>query len=180
MSQYVIARRYAKALANLAEQNNALESAGRQLADLAGLIGGSEELRDSLRETRISSDEKRQVIQALLDRLGSSSLISTFSCYLLSKRRILLLPDISRAFAQILQERLGRMEAQVTATRELDDSVIQSLEQQLSEYTGKKVNVQVQIDPSIIGGIVTRVGSVVIDGSIRNQLYQVHQSIIRG
>ena len=80
----------------------------------------------------------------------------------------------------LLQEKLGRIEAEVTAAHELPKETVRKLEKAISRYSGKNAEVNVTIDPSIIGGIITRIGSMVIDGSIHTQLNQIRQSIIRG
>ena len=80
----------------------------------------------------------------------------------------------------LLQEKLGRIEAEVTAAHELPKEAVKKLVNAISGFSGKEVEVNVTIDPSIIGGIITRIGSMVIDGSIHTQLNQIRQSIIRG
>ena len=80
----------------------------------------------------------------------------------------------------LLQEKLGRIEAKVTAAYELPKETVKKLVKAISGYSGKEVKVNVAIDPSIIGGMVTRIGSTVIDGSIKTHLNKIRQSIIRG
>ena len=77
-------------------------------------------------------------------------------------------------------EQLGRLEAYVSVTHKLTDASVNKLEKTLSRITGKQVNVKTSIDPDLIGGVVSRIGSTVIDGSIRNQLNQIRQSISQG
>jgi F-type H+-transporting ATPase subunit delta len=91
-----------------------------------------------------------------------------------------LLPNIEQAFNLFLQEKLGRIEAGITVAQEISEVTVGKLEKAISKYSGKEVTVKITIDPAIIGGIVTRIGSVVIDGSIHTQLNQIRQSIIRG
>jgi F-type H+-transporting ATPase subunit delta len=115
-----------------------------------------------------------------LTKINATALVDTFSRYLLAKRRIVLLPSIETAFNLLLQEKLGRIEARVTVAHELPNATVEKLEKSISEYSGKDVAISITIDPAIIGGIVTRIGSVVIDGSIHTQLNQIRQTIIRG
>ena len=96
------------------------------------------------------------------------------------KRRFSLLQDIERAFNFIVQEKLGRIEAKVTVSKDLKKEDVGKIEKAISRYSGKEVKVIINVDPEIIGGIVTRIGSVVIDGSINNQLNNIRQTIIRG
>ena len=178
MSQGVIARRYAKALINLAEKD--LEITGNSLAAIADVYSNSTELSEVLSDTKVSSQIKQDVLKNILKTIKVSKLVDTFIRYLLAKRRIVLLPNIDRAFNLLLQEKLGRIEAGITVAQEIPEVTINKLEKAISRYSGKEVSVNITIDPAIIGGIVTRIGSVVIDGSIHTQLNQIRQSIIRG
>lgn len=180
MSQAVIAKRYAKALSNLAEKEKSLESVGNDLLAIAEVFNSSPDLSRVWVDTKIGMKVKEDILVELLKKLNVQPLVNTFVRYLLSKRRIILLPDIEQSFASLVQEKLGRLDAEVTVAYKLPATSVEQLEQRLSDYSGKKVQVTVNVDSSIIGGIVTRIGSIVIDGSIRNQLAQVHQSIIRG
>ena len=178
MSQGVIARRYAKALINLAEKD--LEITGNSLAAIADVYSNSTELSEVLSDTKVSSQIKQDVLKKILKKIKVSKLVDTFIRYLLAKRRIVLLPNIERAFNLLLQEKLGRIEAGITVAQEIPEVTVGKLEKAISRYSGKEVSVNITIDPAIIGGIVTRIGSVVIDGSIHTQLNQIRQSIIRG
>ena len=178
MSQGVIARRYAKALINLAEKD--VEITGNSLAAIADVYSNSTELSEVLSDTKISSQIKQDVLKNILKKIKVSKLVDTFIRYLLAKRRIVLLPNIERAFNLLLQEKLGRIEAGITVAQEIPEVTVGKLKKAISRYSGKEVSVNITIDPAIIGGIVTRIGSVVIDGSIHTQLNQIRQSIIRG
>ena len=180
MSQGVIARRYAKALINLAEKEKTLERTGKSLSELVAVYAEAPELRESLSDTKISSKVKQKILKEILRKIKVLPLVDTFSRYLLSKRRIELLPNIEWAFNLLLQEKLGRIEAGVTSAHKLSKATVEKLETAISRYSGKEVTINSTIDTSIIGGIVTRIGSVLIDGSILTQLNQIQKSIIRG
>ena len=176
----MIARRYAKALVNLAEKGKDLDNAGKNLTDITEVYKKNSELRQVLSDTKVSSRVKQEILKDVLNTIKTSKLVDTFSRYLLAKRRIDILPDIERAFNLLLQEKLGRIEANVTAAYELPKETVKKLVNAISGYSGKEVQVNVAIDPSIIGGMVTRIGSTVIDGSIKTHLNKIRQSIIRG
>ena len=180
MSQGMIARRYAKALLNLADNEKDLDNTGKILSAIAEVYKENSELRQVLSDTKVSSRVKLEILKDVLSKIKASTLVDKFSRYLLAKRRINFLPDIERAFNLLLQEKLGRIEAEVTTASELPKKTVKNLIDAISVYTGKDVEVNVTIDPSIIGGIVTRIGSTVIDGSIQTNLNQIRQSIIRG
>ena len=176
----MIARRYAKALVNLAEKGKGLDNAGKNLTAITVVYKENSELRQVLSDTKVSSRVKQEILKDVLNKIKASKLVDTFSRYLLAKRRIDILPDIERAFNLLLQEKLGRIEANVTAAYELPKETVKNLVNAISGYSGKEVEINVTIDPSIIGGIITRIGSTVIDGSIQTHLNQIRQSIIRG
>ena len=176
----MIARRYAKALVNLAEKGKDLDNAGKNLTAITEVYKENLELRQVLSDTNVSSRVKQEILKEVLNTIKTSKLVDTFSRYLLAKRRIDILPDIERAFNLLLQEKLGRIEANVTAAYELPKETVKKLVNAISGYSGKEVKVNVAIDPSIIGGMVTRIGSTVIDGSIKTHLNKIRQSIIRG
>ena len=176
----MIARRYAKALVNLAENEKDLDNTGKHLNSITEVYKENLELRQVLSDTKVSSGIKLEILKDVLIKIKVSRLVDTFSRFLLAKRRIDFLPDIERAFNLLLQEKLGRIEANVTTASELPKDTVKKLVDAISSYSGKEIEVNVTIDPSIIGGIVTRIGSTVIDGSIQTYLNQIRQSIIRG
>ena len=176
----MIARRYAKALVNLAEKEHDLDHTGKHITTISDVYKENSELRQVLSDSKVSSRVKLEILKDVLSKIKVSKLVDTFSRYLLAKRRIDFLPDIERAFNLLLQEKLGRIEAKVTTASELPKDTVKKLVDAISSYSGKEIEVNVTIDPSIIGGIVTRIGSTVIDGSIQTYLNQIRQSIIRG
>jgi F-type H+-transporting ATPase subunit delta len=180
MSRGIVAQRYAKALIGLTTSKKELEEAGEKLSEASGAYLSSIELQEILASNKVSYPIKQKILGELLDRLKTPSLINTFCKYLLSKRRIELIPSISKAFETLYQIKIGRIQAQVSVTHELSDVNLKKLEKTLTSMTGMEVQVETKLDPHLIGGIVTRIGSTVFDGSIRKQLNLIHQSISKG
>lgn len=180
MSETVIAKRYAKALLNLAEKNQVLEEVAEHLSDVAAVYSGSSDLQKVIVDTKISTTDKLSVLKNILEKLELNPLVNTFTQFLLSKKRLPILPHIEAVFSKLVQEKLGWVDAEVTVAKKLTKAETTALTKKLSEYSGKQVHVNVNVDESILGGVVTKIGSVVIDGSLRNQLTLVYQSIIRG
>ena len=180
MSQIVIARRYARALFNLAEKDEIFAAVNTDLSEIVQIFASSEKLQIVLVDPKIPNLVKRNIVLQILDQLQLRPLVRTFIEYLLSKKRITLLSDIETVFSGLVREKMGILNAEITVAKELPETTITEITRQLSGYAGKDVHVSVKIDNSIIGGVVTRIGSVVIDGSLRNQLTRVYQSIIRG
>ena len=180
MSQGIIARRYAKALMNLADKSNDLINTGLSFSKLSEVFKDSTEMREVLSDTKISSHVKQKILKDILIKIKAPELVDKFSRYILFKRRFSLLPEIERAFNFFVQEKLGRIEARVTVAHDLQKGDVGKLEKAISKYSGKEVKISINVDPEIIGGIVTRIGSIVIDGSINNQLNNIRKTIIRG
>ena len=157
-----------------------LETTGSCMSELSEIYKNSEELRETLSDTKISLELKQGVLKRILNKIKAPALVDKFSRYLLEKRRLVLLTNIESEFNFLLQEKLGRIDAQVTLAHELSEATLEKIVKSISAYSGKDVAVSIKIDPAIIGGIVTRIGSVVIDGSIYTQLNKIQQTIIRG
>jgi F-type H+-transporting ATPase subunit delta len=137
VSQGVIARRYAKALIKLAEKGQELEKTGECFSEIALAYQDSAELREVLSDPKVSTELKQSVLKAVLKKLKAPALVDTFSRYLLSKRRIALLPSIESAFNLLLQDKLGRIEARVTVAHELPNATVAKLEKSISDILAK-------------------------------------------
>ena len=177
MSKLVIAKRYAKALFQMSKEDD-LSSLNDNLTDLANVYNDSEDLQKLLADTKVNLATKEVILKQVFSQMKLSEPVQVFARYLLSKRRFALLPEISQIFKELVQDKLGLVEAQVTVAHSLSDAALKSLTSGLSTMTGKTVTVNVNVDPDILGGVVTRIGSVVIDGSLRHQLSEVYQTII--
>ena len=122
MSQGIVAQRYAKALIGLTKTRKELEDAGENLSEAAEAYQSSVELQEILASNKVSYRIKQKILGELLERLKTSTLINTFCRYLLSKRRFELIALISKAYDQMFQTKIGRVEAQVSVTHELSDA----------------------------------------------------------
>ena len=180
MSQAVIARRYAKALMNLASQGNLIDTAADNLNELSEAFSSSREFQSSLTDNKIPQATRQQILVSVLEQMQVDPLIHTFARFLFSKGRIMLLPEIGQAFDLLVKERTGKLEAEVTVSESPSEEMLKSIQSELSASLGKDVSMSIKVDPSIIGGVVARVGSTVIDGSLRTQLRQLRQSITQG
>lgn len=167
----VVATRYGRALADVVVSANVdgtvVLSALRQVE---AVIQSSDELRSALQSPAVSPGRKRAAMQRILTPLGLPDKVLNFVNVIIDHRRAKDLPNIVDAFEQLLDERLGFIAADVRSAKELTDSQRSALESQLSRLSGKKARSKFSIDPSLIGGVVARVGSTVYDGSVRGQL----------
>lgn len=176
----VIAARYAKALMNLAGKANQVDPVAQGLEDVSALIAGSKELAALLDDVRVTRAAKEQVMKAVVEQAKLPALVNTFVLFVMEKRRLALLKDITQIFHRLADERLGRAQADVTVATPLAADQEKALKQDLEKLSGKTVTLHVKVDPAILGGAITRVGSTVWDGSLRNQLNQIRDSILKG
>lgn len=170
------ASRYAKALVNIAEKQGSLDETGVELAQLDEALDNPE-LRKVLMNPRFSRPVRIGVIDEILRSSGASELMQKFARLITEKDRISELPAISGRYQALADEMRGRVRAQVRTAFDLSDSAMEDLRKKLSEVSGKEVLLEVEKDSSLIGGLVCRMGGIVMDGSIRNQLKNLRESL---
>jgi F-type H+-transporting ATPase subunit delta len=173
MSVQTVARRYASALADVVLDQGEAREVQEELAAWERLFQSSDNLREVFRNPTIALDQKRAVLSKLIERAQPRPTTINFLKVLLQNQRINDLPEINRKFAEVLDTRAGMMAATVTAARSVPEAAQQQLQQTLSTLTNSKVRVNFATDPELIGGLVTRIGSTVYDGSVRNHLQQI-------
>ena len=175
MSVQTIARRYASALADVTLQRGEAKEVQHELQQWQDVLQSNAALQEVFRNPTIALDKKRAVLSKLIDRAKPRPTTTNFLKVLLQNQRLTEISEINRKLAEILDERAGMVAATVTTARPVPTDIQRSLEQQLTAVTQKKVRLNFQQDPDLIGGLVTRIGSTVYDGSVRNQLQQIRQ-----
>jgi F-type H+-transporting ATPase subunit delta len=165
-----VARRYARALFGIGVDKGNYEALGRELDALADTYAGSPELREALSNPVFRLDQRVAILDKVLPRVSPTPEVRKFALLLLERRRIGALPAIARAYKELVDEKLGRVQAVVTSAKPLDAATAASVQRALERRTGKKVIVESNVDPDLIGGIVARVGDLVFDGSLRTRL----------
>jgi F-type H+-transporting ATPase subunit delta len=170
MSVQMIARRYGSALADVILERGEAKEVQHELQQWEEVLQSSPALLEVFRNPTIALDQKRAVLNKLLDRTKPRPTTTNFLKVLLQNQRLTELPEINRKLAGILDERAGMVAATVTTAHPVPDNIQRSLEQRLITVTQKKVRLNFEQDSDLIGGLVTRIGSTVYDGSVRNQL----------
>ena len=178
MSVTTVANRYARALADVITERGEMNEVVADLNDFAGLMAGHEQLRDVFASPVISLERKRAVLGDLLSRLNLRPTSNNFLQLLLANSRLHNLDQILRAVARELDSRTNVVSAEVTTAREVGEQEKTMLRDKLRAASGKDVRLRFRTDPQIIGGVVTRIGSLVYDGSIKNQLAQMKQRLM--
>jgi len=144
---------------------------------LAALVAANKELRQVWGTPSITAEQKRAVLDAIVEREGFSRMVRNFLAVLIDHRRVNFLAPMVRQFELELNERMGFTEAEITSARELSPPEQTSLEGQVEQLTGKKVRARYARDPSLLGGAVIRVGSTIYDGSVSGQLERIREAI---
>jgi len=174
------ARRYAKALFALAREESAVDRIGAELDRLVELMHEVPLFRDVLERPLYPAKERRNAVHAVGERLGLSPLLQNFCAVLIDQRRTRDLEAIRDEYARLAEEAAGRVRAEVVAAAALSDAQRERLRNALARRTGRQVELDVKIDPALLGGAVARVGDLVFDGSLKTQLAQLRTSLAGG
>jgi len=161
---------YANALADIALAQGAAEPALKQLADFGGVYAESAELRNFLSSPAVDREAKHGVIEKLAARLGAGKIIRNFLFLVVDHGRTHILPEMVAAFQEVVRQRQGIAEAEVSTAIELTATQKAEFAFTLERITGKRVEAKYSLDPALLGGAVVRVGDSIYDGSLRQRL----------
>ena len=165
-----LAERYAAALFELADERKALDTVASDLTGLRRLIDDSADLRRMIRSPALQRDEQTRAIGAIGERAGANPLTRNFLGLLARNRRLFALPEMIQGFLRILAERRGEVTAQVSAAQELSATQRQALDERLRKAVGGKVAINFRVDPNLLGGLIVKVGSRMVDASLKSKL----------
>jgi F-type H+-transporting ATPase subunit delta len=178
MSVETVARRYATALADVVIKSGETENVKSELTHWEELIESNANLQSAFANPSIAHLSKEKVLEGLLAKTKPSKTTANFLRVLLRNGRLTELAEINKKFASVLDERSGVVSAEITSARPLSAAEKAEFQANLAKMTGKKVNLNFNINENIIGGVVTRVGSTVYDGSVKTQLENLKQQLI--
>lgn len=171
-----VARRYASALYSVASRLGDTDRIGEDLALVGSTIRGSKELRQALRQPTLGDSARKRVLEKLFgDRVQHATL--QFLNLVIEKRRPDVLDTVHSHYVRIADEKRNIQRAQVTSAVPLTEQELAQARETVRKMTGKQVALDTEIDPSIIGGVVLKIGDRVLDGSVRGQLRQLHKAM---
>lgn len=173
-----IARRYAKALLEIGVAQRNFDALNRELERVAALYHDSKELSEVLANPVFPLARRQGVVEELVRRLALSKVIRNFLLLLLDRGRIAYLPSIAREHRALVDLQAGRLRARVTVAKALGPQLEARIKATLEKKTGRAVLLETREDPSIIGGVVTQVGDLVYDGSVRTQLQTLREQLL--
>jgi F-type H+-transporting ATPase subunit delta len=168
-----IAKRYARAFFGIAREDGLYEKYYLELTLFSSIIKESKDLKELLLNPVFGQDEKRAVVDLLLKKIDVSNVTANFLRLLVDKRRIGILPDIESCYRKFMDDALRKIRVDVKTAFPLSAELSEKLQKRMEDLTGRKVEMAVTEDASLLGGIVVGVGDTLYDGSIKTQLHNV-------
>jgi F-type H+-transporting ATPase subunit delta len=168
-----MAGRYAAALFDLAAESGAVDQVMTDLDKISALLDESEDFRRLTRSPVFSAEEQERAMSAVLARVGVAGVSANFVRLVASNRRLFALPSMIKGFRSLVAASRGAMTAEVTVAEPMTDQRRGDLARALSEITGKNVDFDVKVDPRILGGLVVRLGSRMVDASLKTKLNSI-------
>jgi F-type H+-transporting ATPase subunit delta len=172
-----MAGRYATALFDLAREANAIDAVKNDLDRFDALVAESADLTRLVRSPVFSENEQLQALSAVLERAGIGGLAANFFKLVTSNRRLFAVRDMIKAFRELVAEHKGEATAEVTVAEQLKDEHIQALREALRSVSGKDVDLDIKVDPAILGGLVVKLGSRMVDTSLRTKLNAIKHAM---
>ena len=172
-----VAARYASALFEVAQEAGAVDAVAGDLDRFGELVDASPDLARLIRNPIFSAEEQERAIGAVLARIGVNPLTGNFIRLVASKRRLFALPDMIRAYRRLVSDAKGIVQAQVVLAERPSEAVMTDITAALREVAKAEVAVDVKVDPSLIGGLIVKIGSRMVDASVRAKLNSIRLSL---
>ena len=180
MKNISISRRYAKALMLIGEEDGNADQYRKELDEIVELFDTSVELEKAVTNPLFDKNDRRNVLTSVLGKTSFSKVMKSFLVLLFDKRRIVFLRDISEFYKKLTDELNGVVHATLVSATELSAEATEKIKQGLAKRVGKEIILDVEQDAELIGGIVTKIGDLVLDGSVKTQLFNMRESLKRG
>ena len=169
---------YAQALFELANEDKSLAKVEEQVVAIIRLINESEEFRYLIKNPTTSIEDLTRVIETISEKNNFDNLLKRFLVFLIQKRRFFYLEKILSDFIEVCSKARGEIKAELFSAKELNETDISKIKEELSQNFGAKIQLNYKFDPSLIGGLVLKVGSTMVDNSIKNKLQQIQKQMI--
>lgn len=171
------ATRYAFALFDLARDERQVDAVAADLDRFGALIASSDDLKRLVRSPVFTSEEQERAVDAILTKAGIGGLAGNFIRLVAGKRRLFALPDMIRAYRALVAEAKGIVRAEVTLAGQPSDAVMADIAAALKDVARAEIDLDVKIDPNLIGGLIVKIGSRMIDASVRSKLNAIRYSL---
>lgn len=180
MKNLAIARRYAKALLLIGKEDGQAEAYRKELENIAALLERERALEQAVSNPLYDVENRRRVLEAIIEKLDLSEAMTSFLLLVFDKGRMGFIGSINEYYQKIADELKGVARAELVSATELSTVAVEKIRKSLSDMTGKAVILSMKQDPGLIGGVVTKLGDLVLDGSIKTQLLNMKDSLKRG
>ncbi|MBZ4420450.1 ATP synthase F1 subunit delta [Myxococcus sp. RHSTA-1-4] len=179
MANVSIARRYARALLDVASEAGRIDAVAEQLTAFASAFAKNAELSDVLLNPAYTRPQRSQVVEGVMKAFpgGVDPVLASTLRLLVDRNRLAYLADIARLFGDMADARAGRVRGRVTSAAPLAPDALASLQQTLQQLTQRNVILETRVDPSLLGGVSAQVGSILYDGSLRTQLEEMRREL---
>ncbi len=180
MKNLSVSRRYAKALMLIGKEDGNADLYKDELDHVVQLFNTNEEFEKAVMNPLFGKNERRNVLSKVLEKTDLSKVMKSFLVLLFDKGRIGFLREISDFYKKLADELKGVVHAKLVSAVELSSDAVEKIRQGLAERTGKDIILDIEQDTDLIGGIVTEIGDLVLDGSVKTQLFNMRESLKRG
>jgi F-type H+-transporting ATPase subunit delta len=171
-----VSKRYAKALFSLGQEDGNFEQYGQELSDFETFFQDNTDFRQVIINPVFALEDRRKVLQVVLDKSNFSGVVKNFLNLLLDKNRVGAIEAITVYYARLTDEVSGIARAEIVTARPLKEEALGRIEKSLEELTSKKIKPEVREDKGLIGGVVVKIGDLVLDGSVKAQLEGLKES----
>lgn len=180
MSTNAIAKRYAKALVQIGAEEGLVDKFSGELSRFSAVLSENAGLTSVFSNPAYGAEAKREILKDIIAKLTISTNVANFLQLLLDRNRLPFLPQISESYNRFADDLSGVIRPTLTSGLPLEEGQIEEIRASLAKSTGKKVVLDVQVDPTLIGGVVTKIGDKVFDGSIKTQLAKIQDILQKG
>ncbi len=172
------ANRYSLALYELASESNLLENIEKNSSELLNLISVNDEFNKLIKDPTVSQDNLTNIVDKISENFKLENLFKNFLCFLVKNRRFFYIEQILKSFEEICSEKRGEIKAEIKSAKQLSETEINKITDELSNNFKSKIKLNYKYDQSLIGGLIVQVGSTMIDTSIKNKLQQIENKMI--
>jgi len=180
MKNLAVSRRYAKALILIGQEDGQAEQYNTELGSVVELFDTQEGFETALINPLYNKNDRKKVLEAVLAATDFSAIMKSFLILLFDKGRIGFLREIASYYKDLADELKGVVKASIVSATELSSEAVEKIKESLSKKTGKTIVLNVKQDPSLIGGVVTKIGDLVMDGSVKTQLMNMRETLKKG
>jgi F-type H+-transporting ATPase subunit delta len=175
-----ISRRYAKALLSIGQEDGRYETYGKNLQEFAGFCSANNEFFNVISNQLFSVEDRKKILEVVLAKSDFSDMIKNFLKLLIDKKRFGAIEDISDYYSRLTDEISNITRAEIVTAKPLKTEALEKLKKSLAELTSKEVKTEVKEDEALIGGLVVKIGDLVLDGSVKAQIEGLKESLKRG